>query len=191
MMPIPVPVGREPESQYIQVSFESANRFRKRLLLVGVISVIAGPILVVTGITWGFQMLVADRVMIAIGAMSIAISALFVIVNGVCVLGVRSQVSAEHVNISSVRVSRRLLIVFWVLIIVLDLWGSFFLMVAAGQTNYPPVSGIAASPTSYLWLALAAVVIGGVDFFMGNRLVRFTRKKAIGNGSPQGLAAGP
>lgn len=100
MIPVPAAV-REPQPRYIQVHSAFAKQIRKTFLLMGIASILSGPVLGLTALVWGFQMLVTDHVFIMTGAMHVACAALLM----------RSHLSADHVNISSVRFARNMLVV--------------------------------------------------------------------------------
>jgi hypothetical protein len=184
MMPIPFPVGAGPPPRFIPIPRPLARRIRRTFLLVGIMSTVLGPLLGLVAMIWGAHMLVTRHALITTGATIIAFSGLLAAVNGTILLMGRRHVSADHMNISSGWYSRRMLLVFWITSILIVAWGSFFVAVVAGKPKYPPVSGIAASPTSYLLVALAIVLINTVDFFVGHWLFQRVPRRAAAHYQP-------
>jgi hypothetical protein len=161
---IPIPVGPEPAPQYVWAPPEVTGRIRRTCATAGAVLLVAGPVLGLLLAVLAFR-LPADRPMFASWlAMMVGLAAVFLFICGFALVGARSYLHDQHVNVAGFRTARRLLTVYACAVVFCAGLAVLFL--------FGTVAGLPAGAAGYLVLLVAMPVLAIAGTVAGYRVLR-------------------
>ncbi|GLY53687.1 hypothetical protein [Lentzea sp. NBRC 102530] len=163
-------VGQGPPPQWVRVPDERVRWIRKRLALTGLpligMALVFGIVLVAVGL----NLPTADNPINVIGVVIAGIGAFWGILSGLSLATARSCARDGYVDVNGARLVRRLLGVWWAgaIFCALFAWFCEAMTLNGGERPVPFTTGSAV----YLAVLGLLVVLGGVAFFTGRRVLR-------------------
>ena len=108
---VPIPVGSQPPPQLVRIPGPVAARIRSRALVIGVLLIVLGLGLALSMVLYALGS-GRDMGNTAFGAMAGGATGMLLFICGFGIVGVRSYVAAESMDVAGLRMLRRLLVVF-------------------------------------------------------------------------------
>lgn len=162
---LPLPVGQEPPPQYVWAPPELTSRIRRTCTAVGVVLLVAGPLLGVLLAVLAYRLPTARHAFNTGLVLMGVLTGAFVLICGFGLVGARGYVLEQHVNVAGTRVLRRVLVVFAAATVFVAGFATLLLlaMVDGSQAGFP---------VGYLLLILAGPALAVTGTAIGYRRLR-------------------
>jgi hypothetical protein len=165
---MPLPVGQEPPPQYVWAPPQLTNRIRRICTAVGTVLLVAGPVLGVLLAVLAYRLPTARHVFNTGMVLMGVLSAVFVLICGFGVIGARSYVSEQHINVAGTRVLRRVLVVFATGTVFVAGFATLLVLAMVDGTG----TGFSPGLVGYLLLLVCGPVLAVAGTVIAYRLLR-------------------